>query len=69
MREVESELLSDKVVLHKLTIPEGLTSDQIVQRLRDNDVSGRRRQGDAARGLAAARHLLVRARRHAPGAF
>ena len=38
MREVEQELLSGKVLLHSLTIPEGLTSDQIVQRLRDNDV-------------------------------
>jgi len=38
MREVEAELLSGKVVLHSLTIPEGLTSDQIVQRLHDNDV-------------------------------
>ena len=27
-----------KVVQHKLTIPEGLTSDQVVQRLRDDDV-------------------------------
>src|SRR5271154_5707180 len=38
MREVEQELLSGKVLLHSLTLPEGLTSDQIVQRLRDNDV-------------------------------
>ena len=38
MRQVEAQLLSGKVVLHSLTIPEGLTSDQIVQRLRDSDV-------------------------------
>ncbi len=38
MRQVEAQLLSGRVVLHSLTIPEGLTSDQIVQRLRDNDV-------------------------------
>jgi len=38
LREVEQQLLSGKVVLHSITIPEGLTSDQIVQRLRDNDV-------------------------------
>ena len=38
MREVESLLASRKVVLHKITIPEGLTSEQIVQRLRDDDV-------------------------------
>ena len=36
-RQVEALLLSGKVVLHSLTIPEGLTSDQVVQRLRDND--------------------------------
>ena len=38
LREVEQELLSGKVVLHSITIPEGLTSDQIVQRLRENDI-------------------------------
>jgi UPF0755 protein len=38
LREVEAELASGKVVQHKITIPEGLTSDQVVQRLRDNDV-------------------------------
>src|ERR1700677_4616817 len=38
MREVEQELLSGKVLLHSVTLPEGLTSEQIVQRLRDNDV-------------------------------
>jgi UPF0755 protein len=37
LRDVETELLSGKVVLHSLTIPEGLTSDQVAQRLRDND--------------------------------
>jgi UPF0755 protein len=38
MNDIESLLASHKVVQHKLTIPEGLTSDQIVQRLRDDDV-------------------------------
>ena len=38
LREVEDVLVSGKVVLHKVTVPEGLTSDQVVQRLRDNDV-------------------------------
>jgi UPF0755 protein len=38
LREVENELVSGKTLLHSLTIPEGLTSDQVVQRLRDNDV-------------------------------
>jgi UPF0755 protein len=38
MRDVETELLSGRVVLHSLTIPEGLTSDQVVQRVRDDDI-------------------------------
>jgi UPF0755 protein len=38
LRQVEDELVAGKVVLHSLTIPEGLTSDQVVQRVRDNDV-------------------------------
>jgi UPF0755 protein len=38
MKEIEDELIARRVVRYKLTIPEGLTSDQIVQRLRDNDV-------------------------------
>ena len=31
-------MAAHRVVQHKLTIPEGLTSEQIVQRLRDDDV-------------------------------
>ncbi len=38
MLEVEDMLARHKVVKHKLTIPEGLTTDQIVERLRDNDL-------------------------------
>jgi UPF0755 protein len=38
LRDVEDVLISGKVLLHKVTVPEGLTSDQVVQRLRDNDV-------------------------------
>ena len=38
MNELENELLAHRVVMYKLTIPEGLTSDQIVQRLREDDV-------------------------------
>jgi UPF0755 protein len=37
MRDIEQLLSSHKVVQHKFTVPEGLTSDQIVQRLRDED--------------------------------
>ena len=56
---------SHKVVLHKLTIPEGLTSEQIVERLRDDDFLVGDIKETAARGLAAARDLQFRARRHA----
>jgi UPF0755 protein len=38
MNEIESLLATHHVVQHKLTIPEGLTSEQIVQRLRDDEV-------------------------------
>jgi UPF0755 protein len=37
-REVLQLLLSGKSIQHALTIPEGLTSEQIVQRVRDSDV-------------------------------
>ena len=38
LREVMDTLVSGKQILHAVTIPEGLTSDQIMQRLRDVDV-------------------------------
>lgn len=38
VRDVIDTLVSGKQVLHSITIPEGLTSEQIVQRLRDSDV-------------------------------
>jgi UPF0755 protein len=38
MREVEDMLAHHRVVRHKLSVPEGLTSEQIVQRLRDDDM-------------------------------
>jgi UPF0755 protein len=38
MREVEDMLARHHVVKHKLTIPEGLTTDQIVERLRGDDL-------------------------------
>src|SRR5829696_405881 len=31
-------LIVGKAILHSLTVPEGLTSEQIVQRIRDNDI-------------------------------
>jgi UPF0755 protein len=38
LREVVDTIIEGKVVQHNFTMPEGLTSDQIVQRLLDNDV-------------------------------
>jgi UPF0755 protein len=38
LRDVIDTLVSGKQVLHAITIPEGLTSQQIVERLRENDI-------------------------------
>jgi UPF0755 protein len=38
MNEIENELIAHHVVRYKLTIPEGLTSEQVVDRLRDDTV-------------------------------
>jgi UPF0755 protein len=38
LRDVIDTLISGKQMLHAITIPEGLTSEQIVERLRDSDV-------------------------------
>jgi UPF0755 protein len=40
LRDVMDVLVSGKQVLHAITLPEGLTSEQIVQRLNDSDVLG-----------------------------
>jgi UPF0755 protein len=38
LRDVEDTLVAGKPLQHKLTIPEGFTTEQVVERLRDNDV-------------------------------
>lgn len=38
MREVIDMLVSGKQLMHSFTVPEGLTSEQIVQRMRENDL-------------------------------
>jgi UPF0755 protein len=38
LQDVIDTLVAGRQILHSVTIPEGLTSEQIVQRLRDNDV-------------------------------
>ena len=38
LQEVMDELISGRQLLHAVTIPEGLTSEQIAQRLRESDI-------------------------------
>ena len=38
LQDVIDTLVAGRQILHSVTIPEGLTSEQVVQRLRDNDV-------------------------------
>ncbi len=38
LRDVIGTIVEGKVVQHSITIPEGLTSEQIVARLTDNDI-------------------------------
>jgi len=38
LRDVIDTLVSGKQVLHSITVPEGLTSEQVVERLKDNDI-------------------------------
>ena len=38
LREVIDTLISGREILHSITIPEGLTSEQILQRLKENDL-------------------------------
>src|SRR5271154_3384174 len=38
MNDIENELVAHRVVRYKLTIPEGLTSEQVVDRLREDTV-------------------------------
>ena len=36
MNDIENELIAHRVVRYKITIPEGLTSEQVVDRLRED---------------------------------
>ncbi|TRL33919.1 endolytic transglycosylase MltG [Methylosinus sporium] len=38
LREVMDELVNGRQILHGVTIPEGLTTEQVVSRLRENDI-------------------------------
>ena len=57
LRDVVATIVEGKVVPHQISVPEGLTSQQIVARLLADDVLDRRRQGDTARGQPVARYL------------
>ena len=48
VRDVVETLVEGKVVQHLITVPEGLTSEQIVARLLDSSDPGRLHQGRAA---------------------
>ena len=56
-REVMDTLVSGKQILHAITIPEGLTTDQILDRLRDSDVLTGDIHETAQGGFAAAGDL------------
>ena len=64
LRDVIDTIVEGKVVQHAVTIPEGLTSEQIVARLSDNDIFAGSRARDSARGHAVAGDLQVPARHH-----
>ena len=65
LRDVIATIVEGKVVQHAVTIPEGLTSEQIVARLTDNDIFAGIGAGNAARRHAAAGNLQIPARHHA----
>ena len=68
LRDVIGTIVDGKVVQHSVTIPEGLTSEQIVARLSDNDIFAGYDPRNPARGHAAAGNLQISARHHArPG--
>ncbi len=57
LRDVIATIVEGKVVQHSITIPEGLTSEQIVTRLSDNDIFSGSDPGDSTRRNAAAGDL------------
>ena len=59
VRDVVETIIEGKVVQHLVTIPEGLTSEQIAARLLDNQILTGTIKEIAARGHAAAEQLQV----------
>ena len=64
VRDVVETMVEGKVVQHLLTIPEGLTSEQIVARLLENQILTGNDQGHRRARAAAAEQLRLPARRH-----
>ena len=68
LRDVIGTMVEGKVVQHAVTIPEGLTSEQIVARLSDNDIFAGAVHEIPREGTLAAGDLQISARHHArPG--
>lgn len=57
LSEVVATMSEGKVVMHQISIPEGLTSEQIVQRLMDDDVLSGNINENSGRRVDATRHL------------
>ncbi len=68
LRDVIDTLVSGKQILHAITVPEGLTSEQICDRLQGRRRADGRHPGRAEGGHADARHVQVRPRHHARAA-
>ena len=67
MHDIMELLKSGKSVLYSLTIPEGLTVEQALQRIAEAGSADRRHAGDhAARGQPRHRHAALHPRRVAP---
>ena len=66
MRQVLDTLVEGKSILHKVTLAEGLTSQQIVERSSASGSDGHDRRDPGGR-IAAPRHLPLPARRQPPG--
>ena len=59
MRQVMETLVDGKGIQHAITIPEGLTSQMIVDRLAADDCPHRRASAGAARRRDPSRHLQI----------
>ncbi len=65
MADVVEAMIEGKVLAHLFTVPEGLTSEQVVARLLADPALTGDDQGHSARGHAVARHLQIQPRHDA----